>query len=76
MWQNKGELSKISSETLLDAAGTYIDHADGILEVRNDELYRKRFQPFAEFYRQVKGEEYPLDEAEIPRGQSVTISLT
>lgn len=25
MWQSKGELSKLTSETLLDAAGTYVD---------------------------------------------------
>ena len=27
VWQQKGELSKLTSETLLDAAGTYVDLA-------------------------------------------------
>lgn len=42
------------------APGAYIEHSGGIVEVRDDEAYRKRFQPFAELYRAIKGIEYPL----------------
>jgi outer membrane protein TolC len=34
VWQHKGELSKLTSETLLDAAGTYVD----LLAVRTSEV--------------------------------------
>jgi outer membrane protein TolC len=34
VWQQKGELSKLTSETLLDAAGTYVD----LLAVRTSEV--------------------------------------
>jgi len=40
--------------------GAYIEHSGGIIEVRDDEAYRKRFQSFAELYRAIKGVEYPL----------------
>jgi hypothetical protein len=40
--------------------GRDIEHDGGIVEVRDDEAYRKRFQPFAELYRAIKGTEYPL----------------
>jgi 3',5'-cyclic AMP phosphodiesterase CpdA len=39
--------------------GNYIDHKGGIVEVRQDDAYRKRFQPFAELYRAIKGVDYP-----------------
>jgi len=40
--------------------GGYIERDGGIIEVRDDEGYRKRFQPFAELYREIKGVPYPL----------------
>ena len=41
--------------------GEYIAHGADIIEVRDPEAYRERFRHFAELYRQVRGEEYPLD---------------
>jgi len=43
-WQNKGELSRIASETLLDAATTYID----LLTARNGEVIALRLVKNAE----------------------------
>lgn len=40
--------------------GTFIAHSPTVVEVRDDEAYRKRFEPFAALYRTVKGEEYPV----------------
>jgi predicted MPP superfamily phosphohydrolase len=40
--------------------GTFIEHGTDVIEVRDEEAYRRRFQPFADFYRLVKGVEYPL----------------
>lgn len=40
--------------------GAFIEHGPDIVEVRDEEAYQRRFQPFADFYRQVTGEEYPL----------------
>jgi Calcineurin-like phosphoesterase/TIR domain len=41
--------------------GTFIAHSPEVVEVRDEALYKKRFQHFAEVYRQVRGEEYPLE---------------
>jgi 3',5'-cyclic AMP phosphodiesterase CpdA len=41
--------------------GTYIEHGIDVIEVRDEDAYRKRFQPFANLYRLIKGVEYPLD---------------
>ncbi|HEU4410043.1 MAG TPA: metallophosphoesterase [Polyangiaceae bacterium] len=41
--------------------GAFIEHGPDIVEVRDEEAYRRRFQPFADFYRQITGDEYPLD---------------
>ena len=42
VWQQKGELSKLTSETLLDAAGTYVDIlAAGTSEVVSQESEKK-----------------------------------
>ncbi|WP_437487178.1 metallophosphoesterase [Sorangium sp. So ce1014] len=41
--------------------GTFIAHGADVIEVRDEDAYKLRFRHFAEFYRQVKGEEYPLD---------------
>jgi predicted MPP superfamily phosphohydrolase len=40
--------------------GAYIEHDGGLIEVRNDDAYRRRFEPFADLYRAIKGTEYPL----------------
>lgn len=40
--------------------GAYIEHPGSLIEVREDDAYRKRFQSFAELYREIKGVEYPL----------------
>jgi 3',5'-cyclic AMP phosphodiesterase CpdA len=40
--------------------GTYVDHPGGLIEVRNDDTYRRRFEPFAALYRAIKGVDYPL----------------
>jgi 3',5'-cyclic AMP phosphodiesterase CpdA len=40
--------------------GAYIEHAGGLIEVRDDDAYRRRFEPFAELYRAIKGAPYPL----------------
>lgn len=40
--------------------GAYIDHGGGLVEVRDDAAYRRRFEPFAELYRTIKGADYPL----------------
>jgi 3',5'-cyclic AMP phosphodiesterase CpdA len=44
--------------------GAYIEHDGGLIEVRNDEAYGRRFQRFADLYRAIKGAEYPLAPAE------------
>lgn len=41
--------------------GTFIEHGADVVEVRDEEAYRRRFQPFVDLYRLVKGVEYPLD---------------
>jgi 3',5'-cyclic AMP phosphodiesterase CpdA len=41
--------------------GTFIGHGTDVVEVRDEEAYRRRFQPFADLYHLVKGAEYPLD---------------
>lgn len=41
--------------------GQFIEHGSEIVDVRSEDLYRLRFKHFAEFYREVKGDEYPLD---------------
>lgn len=41
--------------------GAYISHGTDIIEVRDDAAYKLRFKHFAELYREVKGEEYPLE---------------
>jgi predicted MPP superfamily phosphohydrolase len=41
--------------------GAYIEYPHtNLIEVRDDDAYRKRFEPFAELYRAIKGVEYPL----------------
>lgn len=42
-------------------AGAYIDINEDVVDARDEEAYGERFRHFAEFYRQVKGEEYPLE---------------
>lgn len=40
--------------------GTYIPHG-ALIELRDDTAYKKRFAHFADFYRDVRNEPYPLD---------------
>jgi len=49
------------SGTLTD--GLYIDRGE-IVEVRSEEAYRRRFEPFSAFYGAVKGQPYPLEYAQ------------
>jgi 3',5'-cyclic AMP phosphodiesterase CpdA len=44
--------------------GTYIEVSAEVIRVRDDEAYRRRLQPFADLYKQIKGKEYPLDYAD------------
>lgn len=53
------------------AAGTFITHGAEVLEIREEEAWRRRFEPFALFYQQLCGEEYPLD----PGQQAVLVDL-
>jgi 3',5'-cyclic AMP phosphodiesterase CpdA len=44
--------------------GTYFAEGDNVVDVRDEDTYRLRFQAFADLYKQLKGEEYPLDYAD------------
>ena len=44
--------------------GKYIERDAGLIEVRNDDAYRKRFLAFSGLYRAIKGVDYPLAEDE------------
>jgi len=44
--------------------GNYIAHGTEVVEVRDEAAYMKRFEPFAEFYEQIKGAPYPLEYAD------------
>jgi 3',5'-cyclic AMP phosphodiesterase CpdA len=54
-------LRKRSQQRGALSPGTYKEHGDEVIEVRDEEAYRKRFQPFSDLYRLIKGVEYPLD---------------
>jgi 3',5'-cyclic AMP phosphodiesterase CpdA len=43
--------------------GFYIDRGE-IIEVRSEDAYRQRFEPFSTFYQAVKGQPYPLEYAQ------------
>jgi hypothetical protein len=43
------------------APGTFFEHTREIIEYRDEEKYRLRFRPFADFYEKVRGEPYPLE---------------
>jgi 3',5'-cyclic AMP phosphodiesterase CpdA len=43
--------------------GLYIDRGE-IVEVRNEEAYRRRFEPFSAFHGAVRGQPYPLEYAQ------------
>lgn len=45
----------------LPPEGTFIEHGTDVLGVRDDALYQKRFDPFAAFYKDLRGESYPLE---------------
>src|SRR5262249_31269431 len=40
--------------------GSFIDIGSGALRIRDEPLYQNRFEPFATFYRALRGEPYPL----------------
>ena len=44
--------------------GCYIDESDTLIQVRDDDLYKERFSPFSNFYRDIKGDPYPLEHAQ------------
>ncbi|AUX47310.1 uncharacterized protein SOCE26_088280 [Sorangium cellulosum] len=44
--------------------GRFIDIGSGAVRVRDEGLYAKRFEHFAKFYEDVRGEPYPLDPEE------------
>jgi 3',5'-cyclic AMP phosphodiesterase CpdA len=46
------------------APGTFIEHGTDVIALRDEDAYRKRFQPFANLYKLIKGIEYPLDYAD------------
>ncbi len=68
VWQQKGELTKITSETLLDAASTYID----MLAARTAEaIVREEREKFTELLKQAKGAaDDLLPQADITRIES------
>lgn len=41
--------------------GLYIKVSDEVIEIRDEERYKERFQHFSAFYQEVKGESYPAD---------------
>jgi 3',5'-cyclic AMP phosphodiesterase CpdA len=41
--------------------GKYIAHGPTVVEARDEAAYKRRFEPFAELYAQIKGAPYPLD---------------
>lgn len=48
-------LRKRSQQRGVLPPGTFIEHGADVIEVRDEEAYRRRFQPFADFYRLVRG---------------------
>lgn len=54
-------LRKRSQQRGVLPPGTFIEHGADVIELRDDEAYRRRFQAFADLYRHLKGVEYPLD---------------
>jgi hypothetical protein len=51
--------------------GCYINESESVIQIRDDQIYKKRFSPFSRFYEQVKGVPYPLD----PSQQAVIYHL-
>jgi 3',5'-cyclic AMP phosphodiesterase CpdA len=41
--------------------GHYFAHGPNVIEARNEAAYKKRFEPFSEFYVQIKGTPYSLE---------------
>lgn len=52
--------------------GTFVLHGEGILEVRDDDAWPRRFEAFAAFHQRITGDPYPLDFAD--QGTVVTIT--
>lgn len=40
--------------------GSYVEHSTSVIEVRDDDRYGQRFQPFADLVKTITGEPYPL----------------
>jgi Calcineurin-like phosphoesterase len=62
-WVNSEAAYLVAKRTQLrepPAAGTFFEHTREIIEYRDEERYRLRLRPFADFYEQVRGEPYPL----------------
>ena len=59
--QEAYRLTRTKSSDKLPEEGTFISQSGGIIEVREEAEYKKRFERFAKFYEQFKGEPYPLD---------------
>ena len=53
------------------APGSFIEFSPEVIAVREEEAYRRRFEPFAAFFRSLTGEEYPL----APDEQAVVADL-
>jgi Calcineurin-like phosphoesterase len=49
------------SQARSPAAGTFFEAGKDVLDVRDEDAYRRRFQPFSDLYKQIKGHEYPSD---------------
>ncbi|WP_437956303.1 TIR domain-containing protein [Sorangium sp. So ce119] len=68
-WPRSKAAYKLQRRESLDAppeVGKFIAHGAEVLEVRDESAYKRRFEPFAEFYGHVKGVPYSLDyEAQI-----------
>ncbi len=53
------------------AAGTFIDEGGATIAIRDEALYRRRFEPFAAFYEAIRTEPYPVD----PGAQAILCAL-
>ncbi|MFY0569467.1 NACHT domain-containing protein [Archangium lansingense] len=56
-------LTQLEPKRKLPEDGTFIPRGGGLIEVRNENAYKRRFDRFARFYEKIKGEPYPLEYA-------------
>lgn len=54
------------------ALGAFVSHGEGVLEVRDDAAWPRRFEAFAAFYQRITGDTYPPDFAD----QGTVVTLT